>query len=230
MHDSAAIPSPDGDRRAVVISRTVTAGSPVAVLMTPRLRLTPVAGDDLEDLFTLHADPRAFAEDSTAPLSDRAQMRWVLTRWIEDWERHGRGYLSVRAREPSVPGSEHGAPVADPRVLGRAPLPSPSLALPSGLLGVVGLSSLASEGQLLLSAYWRLDPAVTGRGVATEAMGAVLADSRCGPRGQQVVAVTAARNHPSRSLAARLGFRPASPQRPVPGGREGDVLLVRPPS
>ena len=100
----------------------------------------------------------------------------------------------------------------------------------AGLLGVVGLSSLASEGQLLLSAYWRLDPTVTGRGVATEAMGAVLADPRCGPRGQQVVAVTAARNHPSRSLAARLGFRPASPQRPVPGGREGDVLLVRPPS
>jgi len=40
--------------------------------------------------------------------------------------------------------------------------------------------------------------------------------------------VTASQNAPSRALAQRLGFRPAPPGRPVPGGREGDVLLVRP--
>ena len=62
MHDGAVIPSPDGDRRAVVMSG----------LMTARLRLAPVAPTDREELFALHADPRAFAEDTTAPLTDRA--------------------------------------------------------------------------------------------------------------------------------------------------------------
>ncbi|WP_299301232.1 GNAT family N-acetyltransferase [uncultured Brachybacterium sp.] len=203
MNDSAAIPSPDGDRRAVVMSGPVASG-----LLTPRLRLTPVESSELEELFTLHADPRAFVEDSTAPLDDRAQMRWVLARWVQDWEQHGRGYFSVRARDVAGP--------------------SPSL--PSGLLGVVGLSLLESDGPPLLSAYWRLDPAAMGRGVAFEAMGAVLADPRCGSHGREVVAVTAARNRPSRSLAARLGFLPAPPQRAVPGGRADDVLLVRPAS
>lgn len=227
MNDSATIPSPDGDRRAVVMSGSAgrQPGGPGSTgpeqsadgLLTARLRLTPVADDDFEDLFALHTDPRAFAEDSTAPLSDRDQMRWVLTQWIAGWQRHGRGYFSVRAldsgRARDEGGTRHASPV-----------------LPSGLLGVVGLSTLESEGQPLLSAYWRLDPAVMGRGVASEAMSAVLADPRCGPQGREVVAVTAARNLPSRSLAARLGFLPAPPQRPVPGGRDGDVLLVRPAS
>lgn len=207
----------------------VEPGNPAAGLLTPRLRLTPVADGDLEDLFALHADPRAFAEDSTDPLSDRDQMRWVLTQWIEGWERHGRGYLSVRARASAQDrntAQDRGS--ARARAGGSTPHASP--AVPSGLLGVVGLAVLESAGQSLLSAYWRLDPAATGRGVASEAMSAVLTDSRCGPRSREVVAVTAASNLPSRSLATRLGFHPAPAQWPVPGGREGDVLLVRPAS
>ncbi|GAA4520973.1 GNAT family N-acetyltransferase [Brachybacterium paraconglomeratum] len=194
-----------------------------------------MADGDLEDLFALHADPRAFAEDSTDPLSDRDQMRWVLTQWIEGWESHGRGYLSVRARASAQDrntaqdrNAAHDQGSARARAGGSTLRASP--AAPSGLLGVVGLAVLESAGQSLLSAYWRLDPAATGRGVASEAMSAVLTDPRCGPRGREVVAVTAASNLPSRSLAARLGFHPAPAQRPVPGGREGDVLLVRPAS
>ncbi|MFC7464833.1 GNAT family N-acetyltransferase [Brachybacterium sp. GCM10030252] len=180
------------------------------------MRLSPVSEGDLEELFSLHADARAFVDDLTEPLTARAQMRWVLSRWIEHWQRHGSGYFAVRTR-------------------GRT-------GLPAGLLGVVGLATLEADGErdrateaasasgdsALLSAYWRLDPEAVGRGVATEAMAAVLDDPVVGARECEVVAVTAAGNAASRALAARLGFRAAAPDRPVPGDRPGDVLLVRP--
>jgi len=201
VHDGAAVPSSDGDRRAVGMS-----GAVPLELVTARLRLAAVGETDLEELFALHSDPRAFVEDLTDPLTDREQMRWVLGRWRASWAEHGVGYLTVRAAD------------------GRAR----DGALPDGLLGVVGLTPLASAGPGVLSAYWRLAPAVTGRGVASEAMGAMLSRPELGGRAAEVVAVTASGNSPSRALAARLGFRPAAPDRPVPGGREGDVLLVRP--
>lgn len=187
MH-GAATPSKDGDRRAVVMS-------------TARLRLAPVEAGDLEPLWRLHADPRAFTQDSTAPLTEREQMRWVLAQWIEHWRRHGTGYVTVRARDPDQLGA--------------------------GLLGVVGLAHLGSDGQSALSAYWRLLPRVQGLGVAAEAMRAVLDHPRCGPGGREVLAITAAANTPSQLLAERLGFR-ETPGRAVPGDRPDDVLLVLP--
>src|SRR5699024_8251798 len=112
--------------------------------------------------------PRAFAEDLTEPVTDRARMRWVLGRWRESWDQHGLGYLTVRAREAAV-GHRAGPPPHD------APAP-----LPTGLLGVVGLTPLALEAGTALSAYWRLAPAATGQGVASEAMRAVLAHPQLG--------------------------------------------------
>lgn len=201
-------------------------------ILTARLRLAPVEEADEAELFALHSDPRAFAEDSTQPLTDPAQMRWVLAQWRESWARHGLGHLTIRARR-------------DPQNEGGADLPV-------GLLGVVGLAPLVGEGSgdgedgseaAVLSAYWRLSPAATSRGIATEAMRAVLArlappsasPSADGPRPgaagpPEIVAITAGTNRPSLALAARLGFRPAPPERPVPGGRQGDVLLLLRPS
>ena len=133
MDDGAVISSSDGDRRAVGmpgpggaapgaaepgVAEPDAAASGVAesgaaepdaaapdgtVLTTARLRLSPVAAHELEELFALHADPRAFAEDATAPLTEKEQMRWVLAQWRESWDRHGVGYLSLRARRPAAP-------------------------------------------------------------------------------------------------------------------------------
>jgi RimJ/RimL family protein N-acetyltransferase len=228
-----------------------TARTGPAGLLTERLRLAPVVAADEAELFALHSDPRAFAEDSTEPLTDPAQMRWVLGQWREGWARYGLGHLTVRARRD--PAGDGGAD------------------LPVGLLGVVGLVPLSGgEGgkggdgdqHPVLSAYWRLSPAATGLGIATEAMRAVLAQAHAhlaqagaapasmlatSPTDQpspdvadeaqrevtglpEIVAITAGANEPSLALAARLGFRPAPPDRPVPGGRHGDVLLLLPPS
>lgn len=219
MH-GAAIPSPDGDRRAVRLS-------------TPRLRLAPVAADDLEELFALHADPAAFRGDTTPPLTDRAQMRWVLGQWRAVWAREGRGYLTVRAADGGAVGrtADGGAAGCPGGGTGEPPTGPGGGAggLPPGLLGVVGVSPLATDDGPVLSAYWRIAPAVQGRGVATEAMRAVLAAPRLRPRGVEVVAVTARGNEASCALADRLGFRPAAATRTVPGGRDGDLLLVLPP-
>ncbi|MGO1947595.1 MAG: GNAT family N-acetyltransferase, partial [Brachybacterium alimentarium] len=222
----AATPSFDGGRRAVL-------------LRTERLLLAPVAESDLEELFALHANPLAFADDLTEPLTDREQMRWVLQQWIRAWQEHGTGYLTVR---PTAAGSVRGRTADDgtaadtttddtaARAAARtAPDNAAAGALTTRdpLLGVVGLTPLAFEGRHVLSAYWRLDPAVTGCGIATEAARAVLADPRLGARDQKVIAVTAAGNRPSLALAARLGFLRS--EREAPGGRTGDVLLVRRP-
>lgn len=239
MNHSAAVPPPDGDRRAVVMP-----GHAAPAIITARLRLSPVVGDDLEELFALHSDPRAFAEDTTAPLTQLTQMRQVLALWRSAWEQDGRGYLTVRARAVDGPdpgraaaradggsaaalGSWTGAGAGDEAGVGAG---AGAAALPQGLLGVVGITALHAEGDELLSAYWRLHPAVTGRGMACEAMRAVLAEPHCGPGGREVVAVTAGRNRASIALAESLGFLPAPAARPVPGGRAGDVLLVRPAS
>ena len=203
MH-GAAPPSFDGGRRAVL-------------LRTERLLLAPVAESDLEELFALHANPLAFADDLTEPLTDREQMRWVLQQWIQAWKQHGIGYLTVRA---DTAGSAWARTAAEDTVAGALTVRDP-------LLGVVGLTPLALEGEQVLSAYWRLDPAVTGRGIATEAVRAVLADPRLGARDQKVIAVTAAGNRPSLALAARLGFLRSEQE--APGGRMGDVLLVQRP-
>ena len=239
MHDGAVSPSPDGDRRAAVVPGPARRG-----FRTARLRLAPVAEHELDELLALHADPRAFAEDLTEPVTDRARMRWVLRRWRESWDQHGLGYLTVRAREAAdgargagaAEGAADGAGGAGAAV-GAAgghraePLPHDAPApLPTGLLGVVGLTPLALEDGTALSTYWRLAPAATGRGVASEAMRAVLAHPQLGGRAagsdREIIAVTAAGNRPSRALAARLGFVPAPADRPVPGGRAGDILLV----
>lgn len=239
--NGATTPSPEGGRRAVPASEAVRctrgrvpgttpgpehfpvlpAGAAAAVLRTPRLLLAPVTSADLEPLFRLHADPAAYALDSTEPLTTRAQMRWVLGQWTAHWQRYGEGYRTVRPN-PAHTGST-------PR--GRR------------LFGVVGLSVLEGEDRGSLSAYWRLDPARQGQGIATEAMRAVLAAARLRAREartagpdrsaqealpEEIVVVTAARNAPSRALAARLGFTPAPTKRRVPGGRAGDVLLTLP--
>lgn len=241
MHHGAASPPSDGGCRAVVMPGQEAEPVTMTRLVTARLRLDPVAGftgtdgaddtdgddraggTDVAALFALHADPRAFVEDSTAPLTSPAQMRWVLREWCRDWERHGIGHFTVRALQPD-PGL-----TADERAASTAS--GSEAPLPAGLLGVVGLSPMEVAGTEVLSAYWRLDPRVTGRGVATEAMHAVLDrfttdHSPAEHADREIIAVTAAGNTASLALAARLGFRPAPSVRPVPGGREGDVLLV----
>lgn len=165
-------------------------------LLTARLELRALVPADAGELFALHADPRAFAHDSTRPLRDRAQMQWVLGQWIAQREAQGFGYAAIRERAGvrSVGGPVEGDPVEDS----------------AALVGVAGLTRRAAQDapeRTVLSAYYRLRPEAWGRGIAQEAMEALLTELGRALPGAEAQVVTDADNTPSRRLAERLGFR-----------------------
>lgn len=75
------------------------------------------------------------------------------------------------------------------------------------LLGVAGLAPVAEDMPVApaVEASWRLSPAAWGRGYATEAMRAVLADAARRRQGE-IVSFTAESNRRSRAVMERLGF------------------------
>ena len=164
------------------------------------LLLSAVTEDDLEDLWRLHADPAAYRLDTTEPLTDREQMRWVLGCWIAA-AAPGLGYVTLR--EQSGAG-------------GTGPLH-----------GVLGITEIEHGDMLLTSLYYRLSPASCGRGLGTVSGRALLEAALLARGPHRVVVVTNEANTPSLALARRLGFRAPDGASPVPGGRDGDVLLER---
>lgn len=164
------------------------------------LLLSAVTEEDLEDLWRLHADPAAYRLDTTEPLTDREQMRWVLGCWIAA-AAPGLGYVTLRE---------------DDGTSGAGPLH-----------GVLGLTEIEHGDMPLTSLYYRLSPTSCGRGLGT-ASGRALLEAALLARGpHRVVVVTNEANAPSLALARRLGFREPDEASPVPGGRGGDVLLER---
>lgn len=179
--------SPHGGR-AVVVRPGQAIQQPAAqrhrALATPRLHLAPLDLSDLEELWALHSDPALFTADSTASLTDRAQMRTVLAAWCEHWDHQGFGYRALRRR-----GDEG---------VGHGPV-----------LGVAGLTELSRAGAPpVLSVYYRLAQHAQGRGLAHEALTAILSDAEQDPRtaGRSAHIITDLQNAPSLRLAARLGF------------------------
>lgn len=88
---------------------------------------------------------------------------------------------------------------------------------PRPLLGVCGLTALDLDGEEVVSAYDRLRPEAWGRGIAREALGAVLAEADRHLAGRRAVVITDPGNLPSLRLARALGFSPAAsppPDRP----------------
>lgn len=193
-------------------------GSP---LLTERLDLRVPDAADLEDLWEIHGDPRTFALDSTRPLERREQMRAVLAAWLADRARDGFGYATVRLRPGArTPSSLHGE--SEPATVG----PADALFGTARVVGVCGLTRhrLAGSGEEILSVYYRFRPEVQGAGIATEALGALLAEAgrELGPR--EAVVVTDPANAPSRALAERLGFAATDRHGPGKGGR---IVLAR---
>lgn len=168
---------------------------PGAPLLTDRLALHALASTDLEAIFELHADRRTFEHDSTAPVRDRERMREVLETWISAREELGLGYATVHPRADGPRGA---------------------------LLGVCGLTRYDLAGREVLSAYYRFSPAAWGRGIAAEAMRAVLAQADRALPGVESVVITDRGNTPSLALAGRLGYRATDAQ--VPDGPHLVVL------
>lgn len=73
------------------------------------------------------------------------------------------------------------------------------------LVGYTGVDWMKVAGRRRLEVGWRLVPSARGRGIATEAAGAVLAAASRWS-GEEVVAVIDPTNQPSRNVAGKLGF------------------------
>src|ERR687897_988555 len=116
-------------------------------LQTPRLSLRRPTVADIEAIYRIHRGPRACAHNPADMLTSRADAEDLYRRWDEHWQRHGLGYWVIHSR------TNHEA---------REPL------------GFCGLKLMQLHGCTVLNLFYRLDPLVWGKGVATEAATAVV--------------------------------------------------------
>jgi RimJ/RimL family protein N-acetyltransferase len=63
----------------------------------PRLRLSAVTLEDLDEFYALHSDPRLYQHEPEAMHPDRAHSESVIGCYVEDWARWKLGYWSVRS-------------------------------------------------------------------------------------------------------------------------------------
>jgi ribosomal-protein-alanine N-acetyltransferase len=146
------------------------------MLTTERLILRPWWDDDLERFAAINADPEVM-RFFPAPLS-RAESDAFVARIMVHAMQHGFGIWAVEA----------------PKV---APL-----------IGMVGLRRVGPEFSFApaVDVSWRLGRPWWGRGYATEAARAAIADGFARFGIEEIVASTAAVNTPSRAVMERLGM------------------------
>jgi len=158
---------------------------PVPPLRTARLRLDPVDPErDAADLARLWADPRFSAFEISDPPADRAQ---VLQRfgWVDRMPPGLGGWV---LRWPDPAGSDRSWHPGRP-----------------GLVGRVSLRQWEHDPAGPPELGWHLAPAYWGRGLATEAMTAVLEHARTVVGLDRTIALVRVDNRPSRAVAERLG-------------------------
>lgn len=152
----------------------------VPTLHTDRLILRPHRTDDYADCCALWAD--ADVVRHIGGTAQDAQAVWFrLLRYAGMWSLLGYGMWVVQSRD-------------DGRFLGEAGLLSAARGLPE-------LDGVAEAG-------WVLAPAAWGRGIASEAMGAVLAWADAHLDMPSVRCIVDADNSASIRVAGKLGFAP----------------------
>ncbi|WP_306209529.1 GNAT family N-acetyltransferase [Actinoplanes sp. RD1] len=119
-------------------------------IVTDRLTLRRPAAPDLDAVYAIHHDPRACLHNPSDLLARRQDAEHLLRRWDEHWQRHGFGYWTVLT-EPGT------------------------LAASGAVAGFCGIKIVRFRDREVLNLFYRLDPAVWGAGLATEAATAVVA-------------------------------------------------------
>ncbi|MEV0197912.1 GNAT family N-acetyltransferase [Nonomuraea sp. NPDC050691] len=114
-------------------------------LRTTRLTLRRPAETDVDAILAIHADPATCAHNPSDALTDRAEAEALYGRWNDQWERHGYGYWTVRARSSE------------------------------GVLGFCGVKPMDLHGRDVLNLFYRFAAEAWGHGYATEAATAVAA-------------------------------------------------------
>jgi RimJ/RimL family protein N-acetyltransferase len=162
------------------------------------LRLRLPSPGDVDVVRRIHQVPAAVAHNPSELLADHGAAEELLRLWQACWQRDEVGYWMVTGR-------------ADPAVL-----------------GFCGVKPVRLAGAPVLNLFYRFDPAVWGRGFATEAVTAVLGwVARVRPD-QRLVARVRPGNTASARVAAKAGLVRAADL--DTDGEDGpDHVWLRPP-
>ncbi len=131
---------------------------------------------DLEPVHAIHADPRTHGYNMGGPHETVERTRELLDVIGDQWETDGFGYWVVRLLETDA------------------------------VIGAGGLRRLDLGGRAVLNLYYRFDPAVWGRGYATELARFSIGLAEKDLPGVPVVARIHPDNQPSLAVAARAGM------------------------
>lgn len=179
-----------------------------STIVTQRLVLHRPVMEELNEYYALFSRPEVHVYNPAGPDTDISQTEQTLRSWIEDWERDGVGYYTVRLHEelgqhtkyPETPESLH-----KQEVLHRQDA-SHEQEVPD-LVGYVGVAKRPFDTQTsVLNLAYRIHPEHQGIGLVTEACRAVLQAAQVHYPNMQIRAYTKAENYPSRNVAERLGF------------------------
>jgi RimJ/RimL family protein N-acetyltransferase len=146
---------------------------------------------DAEGVFAVHGDARVYAFDLQETHCSVADSERFITPMIGHWEQHGFGYWSVL-----VPGSWwlDGITGCGSGDVGRM------------FAGLGGVQQHTVNGVLVLNVYFRLAPAVHGRGLAGVIVDAAVRMAPEVARGRDLVVRTRPANAAARRVAERAGF------------------------
>ncbi|WP_433384776.1 GNAT family N-acetyltransferase [Actinoplanes sp. CA-142083] len=145
-------------------------------MLTGRLELRRPTEADVDAILRIHSDPLACEHNPSDMITIRSEAVDRCRRWRAHWERHGFGYWVLRRR-----GSER-------------------------VIGFCGLKTMRLHDAPVLNLFYRLEPAVWGAGLASEAATAVV---EAAPEGLPVIARVRPGNVASARVAMRAGLHRA---------------------
>src|SRR4051794_34694449 len=147
-------------------------------LKTPRLLLRRWQGDDLDGFAAITAQPEVMRYIHDGRTLDRAATAERLAVYQRHWEEHGFGLYAVELKQTGE------------------------------LAGFTGLGVPAFLPEIMpaVEIGWRLGRAHWGRGLATEAARAVVAQARAGLGLRRLVSIHVVRNEASARVMAKLGM------------------------
>lgn len=164
-------------------------------LLTERLSLRRPTPEDIDAILSIHRDPRACAHNPSDALAGREEAEALFVRWDDHWARYGFGYWIVCYRGSTEPA------------------------------GFCGLKVMQLQERTVLNLFYRFDPAVWARGLASEAATAVVAWAGQHQPQQPVIARVRPTNAASARVAARAGLTRAE-SLDGPGYDGHDLIFV----
>ncbi|WP_326554714.1 GNAT family N-acetyltransferase [Micromonospora sp. NBC_01813] len=149
-------------------------------LRTARLSLRRPTPADIDAIYRIHSDPRAYAHNPADALANLTEAEELYQRWNAHWEQYGFGYRTVHSQlQTSQP------------------------------LGFCGVKQMQLHGRTVLNLFYRLDPLAWGNRVATEAATAIVNWATAHLPDQPIIARVRPDNTASLKVAARVGLHRA---------------------